>query len=135
MQIPQQITHHLIGMLPRFKHHGIHRIFAQSEDSSGGTNPIAFGDAADDLSDCCTIVVTVKEDRVARFRKARSANLAFKHLLRLTLLNIGTRLYQVALRTKTVTFTLFVRTKILIYIYHNIFLFYRKATKIKPINK
>jgi hypothetical protein len=116
-------------MLTRFKYHGIHRIFAQSKDSDSSTNTIAFGYAAYDVSYRCTVVVAVKEDSVVRFRKTRPTNLAFKHLLSLPLLDTGTRLYQVALRTKTVTLTLLVRTKILIYSYHNIYFYF--AAKIQ----
>jgi hypothetical protein len=84
-------------MPTRFKYRGIHRIFAQPEDSGGGTNPVAFGDAAYDFPCRCTVAATVKEEGVACFRKTGPANFASEHLLPLSLLNAGARLYQAAL--------------------------------------
>ncbi|MDR1865460.1 MAG: hypothetical protein LBR08_07805 [Bacteroidales bacterium] len=86
-----------INMPTCFKYRGIHRIFAQPDDSGSVTNPVAFGDAAYDFPCRCTVAATVKENGIACFRKTVPANLTSEHLLPLSLLNAGARPYQAAL--------------------------------------
>jgi hypothetical protein len=112
MQVTKQITHNSVNMLPGFKHHCVHRIFAQSQYSGGSTHSVTLGNTTCYLPYRSIIVVTVEENSIVRFRKTGPANLTPEQLLPLTLLDTGAGLNQIALAAKSVTLTVFIRTKI-----------------------